>query len=448
MAAPSSDNNMSAEVDRLVMLFPSIERPTVKNILINECKGDTTKSIVILTKIQQFNQSMNKANVNEKTINSGESQPINATAAISPSQIPLQVVSHVQQPANSNQIQYSINNCCNDGGCNDCGCACCLMKPASYTKGLYKIDYKIYNLSFLIFSIFTFYPEISLYSLSASYQGLYLPAIGLIFIFIASAMVCFINNNSDIGQENKMGSIRGALFIFGGLLYLLGYSIHLFTIPNDEGYYWFFESDIFPEVEYMIGRGLFVSIHSIFIGYLYVTNNKLPNCCNDRIKLIRFWTFLFLIFQCLALCFLINIFYIIVFMALSPFVTIVTLFLNCCLIKKSNEAGGCNSGLSLGLIIVVSYYFQMFWYFLFIMISRLTYNNYNNQYEQPGWFVIWDLAILIFASFQLWILTRAMHPANANCGCIHDGTGDGDIMLTTSQSQQPTQIVMVVQQPQ
>ncbi len=66
--------------------------------------------------------------------------------------------------------------------------------------------------------------------------------------------------------------------------------------------------------------------------------------------------------------------------------------------------------LYIGLIIVISYYFQMFWYCLFIMISRLSYSRYyyDDVYEQPGWFVIWDLAILIFGSFQLWILTRAM----------------------------------------
>ena len=108
---------------------------------------------------------------------------------------------NVVNPIQSQQIPLSVNNqgrlqnvqatstddCCNCG-CNHC-CECCLIKPASYKDGLYRIDYKIYNISFLIFSVFTIYPESTLYALSESYHGLYLPTTGLIFMFIASAFM-------------------------------------------------------------------------------------------------------------------------------------------------------------------------------------------------------------------------------------------------------------------
>eukprot|EP01084_Bolivina_argentea_P138534 243849_1 len=89
-------NNYTHAVDKLVMMFPTVERPQIQNILVNECGGDTTKSIVILTKIQQFNRSMNNANPNQpkETFNAGES--IQPTAAVTPQQIPLQVV--IPQP--------------------------------------------------------------------------------------------------------------------------------------------------------------------------------------------------------------------------------------------------------------------------------------------------------------------------------------------------------------
>ena len=59
-------------------------------------------------------------------------------------------------------------------------------------------------------------------------------------------------------------------------------------------------------------------------------------------------------------------------------------------------------------------------------------------------YVFWDLAIFFFESFMLWLLTRAMHPVSAQCGCRMDGSGDGGVMLTVQQSAQP-QVMMVVQ---
>eukprot|EP01083_Nonionella_stella_P276769 940710_1 len=56
-----------------------------------------------------------------------------------------------------------------------------------------------------------------------------------------------------------------------------------------------------------------------------------------------------------------------------------------------------------------------------------------------GWYVVWDIAAYVFGSMQLWILSRAMHPANTNCGCVHDGIGDGNV----TSSGQPQAMVMM-----
>ena len=382
-------------------------------------------------------------NNNGGTSNNGE--------AIPKQQIPLQVVQQpVQYQANNQQqIVHQQGGCCGEGG----GCACCLMKPASYKNGLYGIDFKMYHISFLVFSIINFYPETGLDSLELSYHGLYLPVIGLVLITISAIMGLYFGATMSSLNESviKLSTVRGSLYIFGGLLYFLGYCIHAGTMPDDyDEYYWWWGDDIYPHPEYLVGRGIFVGFHAMFIGYLYIRENKLPHCCTqngtERTQLIRFWSLLMLVYSILVLCYIVHIYIIIIYMALSPFILIVTLFLNCCLIKKSNEAGGCNSGASLGLLIVISYYFAMAWYVLWICTTRL---GYWSNYEQPGWYVFYELGLFVFASMQLWILTRAMHPVASNCGCVQQGSGDGNVALTTRQIQQaaPSQVVMVVQQP-
>ena len=132
----------------------------------------------------------------------------------------------------------------------------------------------------------------------------------------------------------------------------------------------------------------------------------------------------------------------IIYAALSPGVLIITLFLNCCLIKRSNESGGCNSGVSLGLIIVISYYFLNTIIGLFTFSTRLGYNDFDDPGQ--GWYILYEFGMYIFVSIQLWIMLRAMHPVNANCGCTQDGSGDGNVILTAGGNLAIVQTVVVV----
>eukprot|EP01083_Nonionella_stella_P185445 676225_1 len=440
-------NNYTHAVDKLVMMFPTVERPQIQNILVNECGGDTTKSIVILTKIQQFNRSMNNANPNQpkETFNAGES--IQPTAAVTPQQIPLQVV--VPQPTAYTHTNASGNmdpDCCATC-CGPDSCACCLMKPASYTNGLYRIDYRMYNTAFFMFAAMTAYPDCTLESLDTSYHGLYLPIAGLVLIALAAGLQLFVSNDNDVGARNTCGSLRGCLYIFGGLFYFLGYMIHAATVPDPASDYWYWTlwSDIYAEPEYLVGRGLFVGIHAMFIGYAYVTNNRLPTFLNSRLRLIRFWTVLFIVYHVLVLCYLLPRWYFIFYPALTPVILVIALMLNLCLLRKSNESGGCNCGVSLGLMAVISYYFQML---VFVGIVIASWAERSNDVEEPGWYVLWEFAMFIFGSMQLWILTRAMHPVNANCGCVHDGSGDGNVVSRYSPGQAQSSSVVMVVQPQ
>lgn len=193
------------------MMFPTIERPQIQKILINDCGGDATQAIVILSKVQEFNKAMNNNNAGVAgTAHGGEA------ITGGKQQIPLQVI---QQPQRVHQVQVNTNqdDCCNN-------CECCAMKPASYKTGLYKIDYTMYHYSYLILFLFTIYPEASLESLRYSFYGLYLPLIGLIMMMIASiiGIVNLANNKIFIEGVTKSSTIAGSLFIFGGLFYFLG----------------------------------------------------------------------------------------------------------------------------------------------------------------------------------------------------------------------------------
>ena len=430
--------------------------------MVEECNGDTTKAIVLLTKIQDFNQAMNNSNNN----NNNNNHPINRifnprqtgnsggeATVISQQQIPLTInAANNHSLATSQVVQNNGDqqDCCNCGNC----CQCCLIKPASYKNGLYRIDYQIYNISFLLFSMFTVYPESILYSLSQSYQGLYLPTIGLLLIFSASFFMFCKKDNLIVDNCNF---IRGCMFIFGGLLYLLGYIIHSMNIKDicddDDDYYnywdywdcgYWSEDDITPEPEYLIGRGCFVGFHSIFFGLLYIgINHKLKKChLHSRIGLIRFWSLLYFIFSLLVLCWIMYPWFYLMYMAFAPIIILIALLLNFCLIKLSNEAGGCNSGVTLGLIIVIAYYFAMLWLTIFIIIKSWIHE------EQQGWYLFWDLSILLFGAMQLWILSRAMSPVNANCGCRMHGSGDGNIISPSRHQQLQAQVAGIQLQPQ
>jgi len=395
----------------------------------------------MLTRIHDFNLSMNNAANPAQTAKSGEA--LNSVSVINPhpQQIPLSINNPAVQPMNPSE------DCCNCG-CGSCCCECCLIKPASYTDGLYRIDYKIYNISFLIFSVFTIYPESTLYALSESYHGLFLPTTGLIFFIIASSfMLCAKDNKSP----NSVNCVRGSLFIFGGLFYFLGFMIHSFNISDvceDEDYWDYYDcgewgfDDVTPEPEYLIGRGMFVGFHAIFLGLLYVANHKFKRCFHSRIRLIRFWSFLFFIFSLFVLCWIIYPWYFLAYMGFSPMLLQLVSLLNCFLMKKSNEMGGCGSGTVLGLIMTIGYYFSML--FLTIFIAEKSFVHGDEQ----GWYLFWDLSLLFFGAMQLWILGRAMSPVTANCGCVMDGNGDGNVGGNHLRPQQPVVVIVPQQQPQ
>eukprot|EP01083_Nonionella_stella_P170164 578468_1 len=424
MAAPAANpnNNCNTDaVDKLTTMFPTIERATIQNIVVNECGGDTTKSIVILTKIQQFNNS--NANANKDTVNAGEAVPTTATVS---QQIPLQVHAVAYPSAGADSA-----DCCGSNSC-----ACCLMKPASYKNGLYPIDYRMYNISFFLFAALTVYPDgsLDLAYHDSSNHGLYLPVSGLALIIVATVMEF---------APNTLGNIRGGLYIFGGLLYALGYIIQAAAVPDyDYDHYWhrYYYYDMPPTAEYLVGRGLFIGIHAMFIGYLYVTNNKLPDAMRSRVSLIRFWTLLFLVYHSLVVCSEVYIrpSFFLIYSLLSPLILAVALCLNFCLHNQSHERGGCNCGVILRLLMVISYYF--------LMGLLVLYSNIFDGYFR--WYEVWEIAVYLFGSMQLWILSRAMHPANANCGCAHDGSGDGDINVSPEPYPSgQTQTVVVVAAP-
>merc|ERR1712173_535892 len=65
--------------------------------------------------------------------------------------------------------------------------------------------------------------------------------------------------------------------------------------------------------------------------------------------------------------------------------------------------------------------------------------------DEQGWYLFWDLSLLVFGAMQLWILGRAMSPVNANCGCVMDGSGDGNVGGSGAaypQQQQPVVVIM------
>merc|ERR1712129_440212 len=93
-------------------------------------------------------------------------------------------------------------------------------------------------------------------------------------------------------------------------------------------------------------------------------------------------------------------------------ILIVGLFCNFCLIKPANEHVGCcvsscncNSSLGLGLIASISFYLQL--------VGLVDFLGFTNNLAA----LLWDLSLYVFASLQLWILTRAIHPGSNNCCC-------------------------------
>ena len=183
---------------------------------------------MILTRIQDFNRAMNVKPINpnnpiNRIFYPGLRQTGNAGEPVQPQQpqqIPLAINAANNYSLASSTVVPAANpylnqDCCE---CSHC-CQCCLIKPASYKNGLYRIDHQMYSVAFLLFAAFTIYPESILYSLHQSYQGLYLPSVGLALIFSASF---FIFCKKDNFIQDNCNFLRGSMFIFGGLFYILG----------------------------------------------------------------------------------------------------------------------------------------------------------------------------------------------------------------------------------
>merc|ERR1712204_22892 len=124
--------------------------------------------------------------------------------------ITLDVNALSQQPQ-SYSIIPGINETVDNDGCWGCACVCCLMQAAPYDHGLYASDFKIYNISFLVFALtgilsgYFLYIE---YDLDDSY---FLPCtcIGTLILLIASMFMCCVKNDEDVGRRNKCGRVRG-----------------------------------------------------------------------------------------------------------------------------------------------------------------------------------------------------------------------------------------------
>ena len=171
-----------------------------------------------------------------------------------------------------------------------------------------------------------------------------------------------------------------------------GYMIHAAKIPEDyEEYYYYYwdddeEMDEYPDAEYLVGRGIFVGFHAMFLGYLYLTNGRFPKCMHGRKSLIRFWILLQLIFCVLVLYFVLDTDWwwimMLAYMACSPFIMNGALLLSCFLLKKQDEAGGCNCAATLSLMIVISWYFSLVFFVAYIVIMRMD-EWYAVDYDEP-----------------------------------------------------------------
>lgn len=170
--------DVAATLDHLNDLFPGIERFRIQDILVNHCNNDSAQAVVILTKLQLFNQGV--------------------TSSTKPKNIAVDgVASRVE------------------------------------TQGLDPIDYRMYSIAFFLFSALTIYMELGLkwFKDERHQTGHYYTAIGLVLIMVASfrefaQIVCISAlSRQDRDRRNKCGRIRGILYIIGGLLYFLVYSI-------------------------------------------------------------------------------------------------------------------------------------------------------------------------------------------------------------------------------
>ena len=166
--------------------------------------------------------------------------------------------------------------------------------------------------------------------------------------------------------------------------------IHAATIPeDDEPSYWWWddydEMDAYPDAEYLVGRGMFVGLHAMFLGHLYVTNGQFPKCIRGRVSLIRFWILLQINFVVLVLFFVLDASWwwimMLAYMAAAPFIMLGSLLLSMCLVGKRDEAGGCNGASGLSLIAVITWYFSLVFFVAYITIMRM--DDWNSDYEEP-----------------------------------------------------------------
>jgi len=238
--------------------FPFVDQVTIQNVINNDCGGDINKARPILSKVNEFNKSMNQSSPQQIPLNANEGT---ATRVGQPQQQVVQTVQVVQvlQPApmqtvvmNNNasiinlqnvaakyphwnlNLGPSANPChrsCDAPSCPCCVSCCpsCYLIPDKYDKGLYNMDLTVKNVAFMLFVAMSIYGEASMKILDSAYHGAYLPTVGLVFIGIASLLFW---TSRDHKVDSMMNKTIAVLYFLGGLLYLIGYFIYTASLDN------------------------------------------------------------------------------------------------------------------------------------------------------------------------------------------------------------------------
>eukprot|EP01084_Bolivina_argentea_P007901 14816_1 len=449
--------------------FTSLDEPTIQKVL-QECNGDTNQAIIILMKVEQFNRSMNQANVNPQN---GEGQAISTQnanqVAISPVQIqapiPLQVVQvntnnlfaniRTQHPTWALYLDKSPNHCmqcCDPINCQCCAqsCASCYMIPDQYKLGLYKIDLTVKNISFLLFILMTFVGEVTVIVLREANRAFYIPIIGLTILLFASILFFF----SKTRTETTLNRVIGWLYISGGFLYFVGYIYYTAVVETystcDHGTvcdcsytttYQYEErcfcTDQYGETEYgtdrcyynyhwgdeyrysftafapyFLMRGGFIFYSAVLMGLHYIQ----PMREYDRLTLIRIDSILFGLFIICVFGWVIpDIQWHFAFSAMMHDWMGVLLFVNAAIACQNVSQGGCTGYSITGTMLMVFYSIEMILIITFLLIQVLEEdfivkpNIFNYSY------LFWSFGVVVFGSMHLWIYLRMIHPAFVHC---------------------------------
>jgi len=274
-------------------------------------------------------------------------------------------------------------------------------------RGLEPVEHRMYSIAFFLLSALTIYMELRLewFKAERGQNGHHLTAIGLLLIMAASIRefaqsVCIsaLSRRQDGGRRNRCGKIRGSLYIIGGILYFLGYLFHAISLPPEDPHLMWFDVIVIPQIPYFVGRGAFVGLHSMLIGYFDVTNGRIPKCIAARSVLIRFWLALQVLFVVLVFTFTLEpaARWLLIFlnMLCAPLIFLGALLWSCCLYPV--RAFGC----------LCSWIMMISWSVMFVWCVLFAFNEDLYGKEE----VTYLMAIFIFNSFMLWILVRAMQP--------------------------------------